>query len=150
MDKLLSEKEFEQLIHSQIPITKSMGINVITFSPNFTKIGAELSKNINHKSTAFGGSINTLLTVCGWAITFANIKPFDKNAHIVIQKSEIEYLNPIHEDFVAECKIDNEEIQEKFLATYKKFGKSRLTIEVICRDENTIFAKFTAQYVVFQ
>lgn len=150
MDKLLNTQEFEQLIHSQIPITKSMGIEVFDFSSKFTKIGAELSKNINHKSTAFGGSINTLLTVCGWAITFANIKPFDKDAHIVIQKSSIEYLNPIHEDFTAECKIDNEAIQEKFLATYQKFGKSRLNVEVICKDENTTFAKFTAQYVVFK
>lgn len=150
MDKLLTPIEFEKLIHSQIPITESMGIKVIEFSPSYTKIGAELSKNINHKSTAFGGSINTLLTVCGWAITFANIKPFDKDAHIVIQKSNVEYLNPIHEDFTAECYIEETITQDKFLAMYKSKGKSRLNVEVICKDEKTIFAKFKAQYVVFK
>ena len=146
----MNEHEFEQFLHKQIPITKQMGISVIVFTPSRVKISAKLEPNLNHKGTAFGGSINSLMTVCGWIMVYANIKEIDKDAHIVIQKSSINYLVPIDKDFVAECTFFNEIGRENFFETYNKRGKARLKLKVTCTDEQKLLAEYEGYYVAFK
>lgn len=146
----MDKNEFEQLLHQQIPITKAMGFSVIEFTPSKVRILAKLEPNINHKSTAFGGSINCLMTVCGWAMTFINIKGIDPDAHIVIQKSNINYLAPIKEDFIAECDLTNEESKRKFLKMYNKHKRGKLSLKVSCYNQDTLLAEYEGQYVAFK
>ena len=80
------------------------------------------------------GSINSLMTLCGWGVVFENVKEFDPNSHIVIQRSNIEYLFPIEKDFVAECNIVKKQDIEKFLLTFNKFGRARIKLDVYCKD----------------
>ncbi|KUO63132.1 MAG: thioesterase [Gracilibacter sp. BRH_c7a] len=146
----MDELEFQKFIYDQIPITEKMGLEVIEFNPFSIKISAKLEENLNHKCTAFGGSINSLMTVSGWAAVFINIKEFDPNSHIVIQRSNIEYFLPIDKDFTAECKIEEQEGIEKFLLTYKKYSRARIKLNVFCRDNDKILSKFEGQYVAFR
>jgi thioesterase domain-containing protein len=146
----MDKNEFEQLLHQQIPITKAMGFSVIEYTPLKVRILAKLEPNINHKSTAFGGSINCLMTVCGWAMTFINIKGIDPDAHIVIQKSNINYLAPIKEDFIAECDLTDEESKKKFLEMYTKHKKGRLNLKVSCYNQDALLAEYEGQYVAFK
>ena len=146
----MNEYEFEQFLHKQIPITKEMGISVIEFTPSRVKISAKLEPNLNHKCTAFGGSINSLMTVCGWAMVYANIKEIDKDAHIVIQKSSINFLVPIDKDFIAECILLDEVSRKKFFEMYNKHCKARLKLKVTCNDEQLLLAEYEGQYVAFK
>lgn len=146
MDKL----DFKNFLYSKIPITKEMGIDVLEFSSSKVTLLAKLKPNINHKSTAFGGSINSLMTVCGWSLVYKNISEIDANAHIVIQKSNIDYLNPIKEDFSAICELKDEKIKTKFLETFKKHNKSRLKLKVFCYKNDTLLAEFEGYYVIFK
>ncbi|GBF10833.1 YiiD C-terminal domain-containing protein [Tepidibacillus infernus] len=148
--KNMLETEFENYLHERIPITEEMSFKVEEFKLNKVRIGAKLKPNINHKSTAFGGSINSLTTVCGWALVFNNMLDIDPNAHIVIQKSSIQYLKPIETDFVAECELTDERKKEKFVNTFRKLGKARIEVDVIIRDGEEIFAQFKGYYVVFR
>ncbi|MDD3223661.1 MAG: YiiD C-terminal domain-containing protein [Clostridium sp.] len=140
----------KQLLHQQIPITKAMEFGVIEFTKSKVRVSAKLEPNINHKSIAFGGSINCLMTVCGWAMMFANIKVIDPDVHIVIQKSNINYLLPIKGDFIAECELTDEESKRKFLEMYSKHKKGRLNLKVYCYDKDTLLAKYEGQYVAFK
>lgn len=142
--------DFEQFLHQQIPITKAMAFSVIEFTPSKIKISAKLAPNKNHKSTAFGGSINALMTVCGWAMMFINIKEIDPDAHIVIQKSNINYLLPIKGDFIAECHLSDEESKIKFLEMYTRHSKGKLNLTVSCYNQDSLLAEFQGQYVAFK
>jgi len=146
----MDEFAFQQFLYEQIPITEKMRLEVIKFKPSSVKMLARLEPNYNHKHTAFAGSINSLMTLCGWGVVFANVKEFDPNSHIVIQKSNIEYLFPIEKDFVAECKIERKEDIEKFILTFNKFSRARIKLNVYCKDENKLLSKFEGQYVVFR
>lgn len=146
----MNEQEFEQFLHKQIPITKDMGISVIEFTPVKVRISAKLEPNLNHKCTAFGGSINSLMTVCGWAMVYANIKEIDKEAHIVVQKSNINYLAPIDKDFIAECVLSDEMSRELFFKTYNKHNKARIKLKVTCSDGEVMLAEYQGQYVAFK
>ncbi len=146
----MDELAFQQFLYKQIPITEKMRFEVIKFKPSSVKMLARLEPNFNHKCTAFAGSINSLMTLCGWGAVFANVKEFYPNSHIVIQKSNIEYLFPIEKDFVAECIIEKKQDVEKFLLTFNKFGRARIKLNVSCKDENKLLSKFEGQYVVFR
>ncbi len=148
MEKAMNELEFQHLLYEQIPITKKMGLKVIEFKPYSVKILAMLEPNLNHKCTAFGGSINSLMTVCGWAAVFANVKESHPDSHIVIQRSNIEYIAPIDKDFIAECNIGKQEQIERLLLTLERFGRARIKLDVFCRDDNKLLSKFEGQYAV--
>ena len=146
----MDELAFKQFLYEQIPITEKMKFEVIKFAPSIVKMLARLEPNFNHKCTAFAGSINSLMTLCGWGIVFANVKEFAPNSHIVIQRSNIEYLFPIKKDFVAECNIDNIHDIEKLQLTFKKFGRARIKLNVYFKEEKLLLSKFEGQYVVFR
>jgi thioesterase domain-containing protein len=146
----MNQCEFEQFLHEKIPITKAMGLSVIEFTTSKVRMYANLEANINDKLTAFGGSINSLMTICGWAMVFINIKEIDVDAKIVIKKSNINYLAPIKENFIAECELSNEETKKDFLEMYAKHNKSRLNLKVSIKNEKTVFAEYEGQYVVFK
>jgi len=146
----MNKLAFQQFLYEQIPITEKMGIEIIEFTPYIVRMLARLELNLNHKSTAFGGSINSLMTLCAWGLVFANVKEFSPNTHIVIQKSNIEYLFPIDKDFIAECKIEKEEDLEKLKKTFNKFGRARLKLHVYCKDEDKVLSKFEGHYVIFR
>jgi thioesterase domain-containing protein len=146
----MNNKEFEEFLHHQIPITKAMGFSIDEFTPSKIRISAKLEPNINHKATAFGGSINCLMTVCGWAMAFTHIKEVDPEAHIVIQKSNINYLLPVTEDFTAECTLSDESSSAKFIDMYKKHKKGRINLNVTCYKGDALLAYYQGQYVAFK
>ncbi|URZ07157.1 YiiD C-terminal domain-containing protein [Clostridium felsineum] len=145
----MDKNEFQQLIHKQIPIINAMGIDVLEFTPYKVRISAKLNPNINDKGTAFGGSISCLMTLCGWAMTFANIKESYPDANIVIQKNTIEYLVPIKKDFIAECTLENEDDKKNFLEMYSKHKKGKLDLKVTCYDKDVLLVKYQGRYVAF-
>lgn len=146
----MTKYEFEQYLHKQIPITKAMKFSILEFTSSRVRVSAKLEANTNHMSTAFAGSINSLMTLCGWAMTYINIKEIDTNAHIVLQKSNINYLAPINNDFVAECILSDEGDKRNFLEMYNERKKSKLNLNVSCYDGQTLAAEFQGQYVAFK
>lgn len=145
----MDSREFEQLLHEQIPITKAMEFSVIEFTPSKVKVSAKLKPNKNHMSTAFGGSINCLMTICGWSMVYAIIKEVAPEVHIVIQKSNINYLLPIKDDFIAECELTDEESKLNFLDMYQRHKKGKLKLKVNCYDKDELLAEFEGQYAVY-
>lgn len=144
----LTKDEFEVFLHQRIPITKAMGIAVLEYSEKAVKVKAPLALNFNHKGTAFGGSINTLMTVCGWAQTHALIYPHDPKAHVVIQRSQVKYRAPITSDFIAESEMIDPSAVKLFIDSFIRYGKAKIDITVKCRDGETLLAEFVAGYVV--
>lgn len=146
----MSEKQFEELLHKLIPITETMGFSVEEFKPGKVRIGVKLAPNLSHGVTAFGGSINSAMNLCGWALVYSNSLSLNQNVHIVLQKSSIEYIKPITTDFVAECELINNEKRDRFFKTYKHRGKARLEVHVQIKDNQKILARFRGMYVVFK
>ncbi len=144
----IDERQFEELLHKEIPISKEMGLTVEEFKPRKVRIGAKLSPNIGFNSSAFGGSIHGVMTLCGWAMVFSNILSLDPNVKIVLQKSSIEYIKPISTDFIAQCELINNEKRDRFFKTYAKVGKARLELQVLIKDGQEVVARYRGLYVI--
>ena len=70
-------------LHREIPITRHMGITLVDYDDRRLTISAPLDKNINHRDTAFGGSLNTLATLAGWCLLNLITHSLEKQLKIV-------------------------------------------------------------------
>ena len=144
----LAEKKFEKFMHEQAPMTKYLNFKVEKFDVGIVKISAPFAADMDHKPTAFVGSINALTSVCGWAMVFMIIKEYNENPHITLLKSSVDYLLPINKDFSATCETVDGKKVDKFIKSYSKWGKSQVEVEVVVYTPIGAAAKFKGVYEV--
>lgn len=144
----MTKSQIEEYLYKHIPITKALGVKALAFSKEEVRFWAPIDKNINHRSTAFGGSISSLLITTGWSylrLLFDEVNPVPM---IVIGRSSTDYLKPVTEDFISELIIPEKEKLDNFLEMFDRFGKARITLEVQIKKEGQILAEFDGDFVV--
>lgn len=109
-----------------IPVSQALGVSVTMFDAESIRIAAPLTPNLNHRNTAFGGSLSSLGILAGWSIVNFNLLELGLNCRVVIQKSEMEFLHPVDGDFEASAK--RPETWETFVKTLQRRGKARLEL----------------------
>ena len=137
----------ERTLHGEIPISHAMGVRVAGYDGTTLKLSAPLAPNINHKCTAFGGSLYALAVLCGWGMLHLKLAEAGLHKHIVIQESNIRYLLPVDQDMQAECRLDEAALQP-FLRTLARHGRARLSLDVVIRHNNQPAVEFSGRYVV--
>ena len=137
----------EYTLHSEIPISQAMGIRVAYYDGATLRLAAPLAPNINHKCTAFGGSLYTLAVLCGWGMLYLKLAEAALHKHIVIQESNIRYVLPVDQDMQAECLLDDAVFQH-FLRTLNKYDRARLSLDVVITQDNRPAVEFSGRYVV--
>lgn len=120
--------EVEKYLYENIPLTKLMGIRIQSFTEKEVVLETPLLMNRNHKGTAFGGSLVTVLTTNCWLMTYRHFKELDKDCHIVIGKSEVEYKKPVTKNFISKCEISDTLLIEKAKEYFIKKGKSKIEL----------------------
>lgn len=117
----------EQTLHHEIPLSRAMGIRVVSFNEQGLMLSAPLSANINHKHTAFGGSLATLTTLAGWGLLHLLLRAHPPST-IVIQDSRARYQRPVTDDFTATCALPDNEVLATFLDMLKRRGMARIDL----------------------
>jgi thioesterase domain-containing protein len=139
--------ELQETLYSEIPITKHLGLTVVSYDDEQLALSAPLEANINHKDTAFAGSLNALVTLSGWGLLWLILKEERLAAKIVIQDSTINYLLPVTKDFVACCRKPDAAQLTRFTNMLKRKGKARLELEAEIREEEQLAVAFKGRYV---
>jgi thioesterase domain-containing protein len=139
----------QQTLHSDIPLTREMGITVAAYDGRQLRLAAPLAPNLNHKSTAFGGSLYSLSVLCGWGLLHLKLEEAGLHRHIVIQQADIEYLLPVAQDMEAECEVDDAALQ-RFMTVLQKHGRARLPLNVVIKRDGQAAVKFSGRYVVHE
>jgi len=142
-------RELQEILAQEIPITQHLGITVESYDDEGLTLKAPLRQNINHKSTAFAGSLNALLTLAGWGLIWLLLKERDMHAHIVIQESMSSYLRPVTRDFSAWCHKPDPAYITRLETTLKRKGKARLQLQSEIREGDIVAVTFSGRYVVF-
>jgi thioesterase domain-containing protein len=128
MDKETLGKRLQDFFRKEIPITRSMGFSVTGWDGKNLVVSGRVSKNLNHKKNAFGGSIYALATVAGWGMARLLAEEAGMHCHVVIQEGSMSYLKPLSKDFRARCPRPDAKTLEKFLQSLKRKGKARLAV----------------------
>jgi thioesterase domain-containing protein len=140
----------EQYLHEHIPLSQAMAVSVSSIDDLGVILSAPLQPNINHRSTAFGGSISAVAILSAWTLIHIRLQSLSVPCQIVIQSSSIDYLKPIESDFYAHCLNPPLENWQRFISTVSKRGKARISLEAEIHAQGSIGGKFKGEYVALK
>ncbi|QBD81983.1 thioesterase [Ktedonosporobacter rubrisoli] len=146
MNNLL--RELQDTLAHEIPLTRHLGLIVDSYHNERLILKAPLGCNINHKRTAFAGSINALATLAGWGQLWLVLKELDIPGQIVIQDSSSNYLLPVKDDFIASCQRPGEEQITRLAQTLQKHKKARVELGAEVYSGHDLAAVFKGRYVL--
>ena len=138
----------EQFLHEQIPLTRAMGVRVVADAEHGFAIEAPVALNYNHLRTAFGGSINAVATLAGYAFLWLELR--DAAAHVVIRESSIRFLRPVRETIRAVCAPPPQEELERFRVAFAESGKARLQLHVRVVESGAVGAELHGSFVALR
>jgi thioesterase domain-containing protein len=126
-----------EYLHQNIPLTAALGARALRCDAYEVEIGAPLKPNLNHRGTAFGGSLATLGIVSGWALLHLALRRENLPARLVIQRSECDFAESVEGEFAATSRLGEKEWLH-FVATLKRYQRARITIHTdICAGKST-------------
>lgn len=117
-----------EYLHRQIPITKSMRIEVAHLTAEQVTLDAPLAPNINHSGTAFGGSLSSIAVLAGWVLVQTRLLRAGQHAHVMIHESHMKFARPVAEGFQAVCRLDDGSAWESMLEAVTRNGKGRISL----------------------
>jgi thioesterase domain-containing protein len=141
-------RALQAALDAEIPITAALGLRVAGFEAGALRLAAPLAPNINHKDTAFAGSLNAVLTLAGWSMLWLIVYCEAIPAKVVIQDSAIRYLRPVARDFLAECRLPASAEVERFLLILRRKSKARMELTAEIREAGEVVVAFSGRYVV--
>jgi len=139
--------DLERILHAEIPVTRAMGVTLARYDEHGLALAAPLAPNLNHKKTAFGGSLNSLATLACWGLIQLLVHGRGPAITVVIQESSVQYLKPVMRDFEAVCPLLPEPVTERFLRALDRKGRARLVLDSEIRTDGDIAVRFRGQFV---
>jgi thioesterase domain-containing protein len=140
-------REIERYLHANIPLSTAMGLQVLAASRTRVTIFAPLAPNINHRSTAFGGSVSAVAILAGWAWLHLALHEARLSPRVVIQRNSIEYLAPVQGDFTSTSVGLAPAAFDKFVRQLGRVGKARATIAAEIIFDGKVAATLSGDYV---
>ncbi|MCA1659386.1 MAG: thioesterase domain-containing protein [Verrucomicrobiaceae bacterium] len=135
----------EEFFHEQIPITRAMGVRVVSNDKNGFAIEASVASNSNHLHTAFGGSINAVATLAAYGFLWLELN--DPAVHVVVGESSIRFLQPVREMIRAVCQRPEPNEWEAFRRKFESAGKARIKLRVEVIEGGQTVAEFEGTFV---
>lgn len=124
-----------------------MGVKVLEATRARVVLEAPLEPNLNHRSTAFGGSVTAVATLAGWTLTDLGLRADGRRARTVIRSSEIRYDAPIHGPFRAVCSAPDPADWARMLRALDRRGRGRIVVPVEVVAGGAVVGTFEGAYV---
>lgn len=138
--------ELQAYLHEHIPLSRAMGVHVLEAGPERVRLRAPLEPNLNHRRTAFGGSIASLATLAGWGWLRVRLAEHEPPVRLVVQKSTIDYLDGIDAEFEAVCPAPPAEAWSRFERMLASRGRARLELAVEVLVHGRVAARLQGTY----
>lgn len=139
--------QFLEWLKTQIPIINHMGFTPLQWDGNSLKMGAKLIPNVNDKGTAFGGSLSSIATLCGWSIITLYLREQGRNDDVVIHDSHLRYLKPVTSDFYASTTLPDSQTLSDFTQRMQNKGRARMDLQIKIHQDNELAVCLSGRYV---
>ncbi len=146
-NKNMNLSEITSYIHEHIPITASLGATVDFYDGETVVVSAPLEPNLNHRNTAFGGSISTLAILSGWVLLYLKLKAGNIDSRLVIQNSSTDFLEPISDSFTSTSSLPSDSDWKRFIQIFKRHGRARIKINSKIESSSGIGGNHVGTYV---
>lgn len=140
----------EAYLHTHIPLSAAMQVAVVAASADAVTLSAPLVPNINHRSTAFGGSLSTLAILSAWALVNQRLKAEGLSSRLVIQSNHMDYDQPVTGAFTATATLADASAWPSFVKMLTRKGRARIVAQSVVRCGNVIGGRFEGEFVAFR
>jgi len=140
--------ETTRFFHDKIPITRAMGVAVESYDAEKLIITAPLEPNHNHLGTAFGGSLSAITTLAGYGLLWLELG--DRDAHIVVKSSSIQYRHPVTGTIRAHCQRPAPETMDAFRKKFARSGKAGIELAVTIEEDGRSCVDFRGVFVALR
>lgn len=137
-------------LHEHIPLTRSLGAAAVRWDGASLALAAPLAPNLNHRGTAFGGSMSALAILAGWGLVHLALRERGIEARLVIQRSAMEFAAPLEGDFTATAVLPEREPWERFLATLERHRRARISVSASVASGDVVGARHEGTYAAFR
>lgn len=144
-----SAPDLETYLHTHIPLSAAMQVAVVTASSEAVTLRAPLAPNINHRSTAFGGSVSTLAILSAWSLINLRLNAEGLRSRLVIQSNRMDYDQPISADFTATSSLQDASAWPGFTRMLARKGRARIRATSVVTSEGVIGGRFEGEFVAF-
>lgn len=130
---------FLKHIHESIPLTRALGLEVLSYDGHALLVSAPLEPNHNHQGTGFGGSVYSVAVTAAWGLVELAIADMGLRGNVMVQSGNMDYLMPVEGEFYALCRLPGGEIPERFRKSLARHGKARIALhtDVYCGEPTT-------------
>lgn len=137
--------KIERYLHREIPITRAMGVRVESRDGEKLVLTAPLAPNHNHLGTAFGGSLNALAMLAGYALIWLEVN--DRECHVLVRDATINFRRPVTGTIRALCRRPEETRIGLFREEFGRRGRAKLGLEVVIEENGETAVEFSGIYV---
>lgn len=141
-------KTLEQYVHTEIPLSQAMAIEVRVASDEKVVLYAPIEPNINHMDTIFGGSASAVAILSAWCLVYSRLDHFGLQGHIVIHKNTMHYDKPITAGFTATTQGIDALAWSKLATALARKRMARLSLHVILECEGQQVGHLEGAFVV--
>lgn len=135
--------------HREIPLSRHMGVTVVSYEGDRIELRAPLAPNRNDKFTGFAGSLNALMTLAGWGLVYLRLAEAGLRCDIVIHKGEQEFSAPVRQGFSAIAVLDEDHWPD-FMERLGSRGRARIELEASIEAGGETAATLKARYVALR
>lgn len=143
----MNATELQTYLHSHIPLSAAMQVEVVQATPDIIELRAPLAPNINHRGTAFGGSISTLATLACWSLLRVRTDGMQPAPHLVVRRNSVEYVAPIIGEIRAIVRFPTDADWTGIQAAYANKGRARVKLDAEVLAGEVVAARFTGEFV---
>jgi thioesterase domain-containing protein len=118
-----------RFIRDKIPLARAMDLELLARDEDLLVLGAPLAPNVNDKGCAFGGSLVSLMTLCGWGLVELALRRRGHDCDVFVGESTVRYLQPVWTDFRAEARLAGDADWTGFFDTLQARGKARIEVD---------------------
>jgi thioesterase domain-containing protein len=144
----MERAELLQFLNREIPLTISLGLEIMNIDEKGAFIRAPLGPNHNHMGSAFGGSLSTMMILSGYIWLYDALLKHNHHAHVILSKEEADYLLPVTNDIEVLAKSPSREDWKKFEESFIRKGVGRIVLHSEIRSGTSgLQATFTGEFV---
>jgi thioesterase domain-containing protein len=143
-------RQLTRFMRDEIPLALAMDLQLGDVHDDSLSLLAPLGPNVNDKGCAFGGSLVSLMTLCGWALVELALRRHGEHCDVFVAESTVRYLAPLWQDFRSEARLADGTDWVTFFRTLEARGKARIEVACIVPGEDgapaaTLAARFVAK-----
>ncbi len=139
----------EHYLHSHIPLSKAMGVQVLSATPDAVRLSAPLAPNLNHRETVFGGSASALAILAAWTLLHVRLEAEGISTRLVIQRNNMHYEKAMAATFYAVALAPETALWKKFTHMLARKHRARIKTRSVLECEGVQTGELEGEFVAF-